>query len=267
MIEPGGWALITLAGLYGLMIGSFLNVVVWRVPRGLSVVRPASACPGCDKPIRRRDNVPVVSWLVLRGKCRDCGSTISMRYPLVELGTAVFFAAVAWWAGPTFLTLALLYLAALTVSLTLIDIEHHRLPDAIVLPSYLVVPALLALAAWQPAVGYDLDALLRALLGGAAMFTAYFLMALAYPRGMGFGDVKLAGVLGMVLAWFGWGPLLVGFFAAFVLGGIFAVVMMVLGRATRASKVPFGPWMLAGAWIGIVAGGPLQVWYLGLIGF
>lgn len=266
MIEPSSGLLAGLAAVYGLLIGSFLNVVVWRVPRGESLVRPASACPHCGTPIRARDNIPVLSWLALRGRCRTCQEPISARYPLVEVVTAGAFAAVTWWSGWDLMTLVLLYAAALTIALTLIDLEHRRLPDAIVLPSYPVVTALLALAATQSAEGFDLSSFGRALLGGAALFAAYFVMALAHPRGMGFGDVKLAGVIGMILGWFGWGPFLVGFFAAFVLGGVFAVTMMIAGRATRASKVPFGPWMFAGMWLGVVSGRPIQDWYLGLIG-
>ncbi len=252
--------------MLGLAVGSFLNVVIWRVPRALSTVSPRSSCPRCGAAITSRDNVPLLSWLVLRGRCRDCKAPISARYPLVELSTAAAFAALAIYLGDALELLPVyLYLAALTIALTLIDIEHHRLPDRIVLPALVVTPALLAVASFDP-VPWDGGALVRALIGGAALSAAYFLMMIAYPQGMGFGDVKLAGVLGMFLAWHGWAQLLVGAFASFVLGGLFALVLLLVGRAGRRSKVPFGPWMLLGSWVGVLAGEGLGSWYLNLVG-
>ncbi len=252
-----------LAAAVGLAVGSFLNVVVWRVPRGESVVSPPSACPRCGHGIRPRDNVPVLSWLILRGRCRDCGEPISVRYPFVEVATgALFAAATAWLLGMPdggWLVPAVLYLSAVAVALALIDIDTHRLPDAIVLPSYGVALALLTLAA---AGTGEWAALLRAVLAGAALWVFYFVLVLVYPSGMGFGDVKLAGVLGMYLGWFGWGALLVGGFAAFVCGGLYAVGLLALRRAGRKSGVPFGPWMLLGAAIGMVVGEPLWRSYL-----
>ncbi|QTE28011.1 prepilin peptidase [Pengzhenrongella sicca] len=246
----------------GLVIGSFLNVVVWRVPRAESIVRPPSACPACGHEIRRRDNVPVLSWLNLRGRCRDCRAAISPRYPLVELGTAVLFALVALRFGVSAAALAYLYLAAIGVCLALIDFDTRRLPDAIVLPSYPVLAVLLAVASWGSG---DWPALLRALIGGVVLWAAYFLLVVAYPAGMGFGDVKLAGLLGAALAWLGWGELAVGGFAAFLLGGVFSVGLLLSGRANRKSGIPFGPWMLLGAAIGIGFGGAIWTGYLDLV--
>lgn len=254
--------LLVLVALLGLAVGSFLNVVIWRVPRDESVVRPPSACPRCGHAIRARDNVPVVSWLLLRGRCRDCDAPISARYPLVEAATAVLFVGAALVAGLTWTLPALLYLAAISVALTLIDVDVKRLPDAIVLPSYPVVAALLALASWG--VG-DWGAFVRALLGGAALFVLYLVLALIYPGGMGLGDVKLAGVLGLYLAWFGWATLVVGAFAAFLVGGVFGVVLLAAGRAGRKTGIPFGPWMLVGAALGILVGEDVAAWYVGML--
>lgn len=253
---------LVLAAVLGLIIGSFLNVVVWRVPRGESIVRPPSACPACGHPIRPWDNVPVVSWLALRARCRDCGEPISARYPLVEAGTAVLFGAVAWRFGLAWELPAYLYLAAIAIALALIDLDVKRLPDAIVLPSYAV--AAVALGAAAVAQG-EYTPLVRAAIGGAALFVFYFLIAFAYPSGMGFGDVKLAGVLGIYLAWLGWGSLVVGAFAAFVLGGVYAIGLLLARRASRKTGVPFGPWMLVGAAVGVAVGEPLWDWYLGLM--
>jgi leader peptidase (prepilin peptidase)/N-methyltransferase len=253
--------LVTPLALLGLLIGSFLNVVVWRVPRGESVAHPPSACPGCGHAIRARDNVPVLSWLLLRGRCRDCGTPISARYPAVELGTAVLFALVALhlqpWAIPAFA-----YLAAVGVALALIDLDTQRLPNALVLPSYPVLAALLALASWGTG---DWPALLRALIGGTALWVVYFALCLAHPRGMGFGDVKLAGLLGGALAWIGWGAFAVGAFGAFLLGGFYAIGLLLTRRAGRRSGIPFGPWMLLGAAVGVAVGEPLWAAYLGLL--
>ncbi len=258
--------LVGLATVLGAAVGSFLNVVVHRVPLGASVVRPASACPRCGAGIRRRDNVPVLSWLVLRGRCRDCGESISARYPAVELLTAALFAAVT----VKFLVLegrpaalpAYLYLAAIAVALTLIDLEHRRLPNAIVLPSYVVVGALLVLASW---LGDDWPALLRALIGGGALWALYFVLMIAKEGGMGFGDVKVAGILGASLAWLGWPVLVTGAFGAFLVGGVFAVLLLLTGRAGRGTGIPFGPWMFAGAVLGVAVGEPVWDAYLGLL--
>jgi leader peptidase (prepilin peptidase)/N-methyltransferase len=257
---------LVLSGLVGLAVGSFLNVVVWRVPRGESVVSPASACPRCGHAIRGRDNVPVLSWLLLRGRCRDCGEPIAARYPLVEAATGALFVLAAWWCwaqDTPWLLPALAYLAAVSLALALIDLDVQRLPDAIVLPSYPVAAALLALASWAPGDASDWGALLRAVIAGAALFTFYLMVFAVYPAGMGFGDVKLAGVLGLYLGWVGWGAVLVGWFATFLLGGLFAIGLLVAGRAKRKSGIPLGPWMLLGAAVGVVAGEPLWSAYLG----
>jgi leader peptidase (prepilin peptidase)/N-methyltransferase len=265
---------IVLAGVFGAIVGSFLNVVVRRLPRGESFSHPASHCPKCEHPIRPWDNVPVLSWVILRGKCRDCAEPISIRHPVVDLLTAIFFAGVIGWVffgelskpsifGTVLVVAAFLYLAAVSVALGLIDLDTHTLPNAIVLPSYVVGAALLVSAA---TVDGEWHRLLTASIGAVALFGAYFAMALLYPGGMGYGDVKLAGVLGMYLGWLGYGTLAVGAFFPFLLGGIFAVGLLSGRKAGRKSAIPFGPWMLAGSWVGIFSGGPLSRWYLSLFG-
>jgi len=262
---PAAAPLVVFAGVLGLVIGSFLNVVVYRVPAGIPLTRP-SRCPSCDAPVRAWQNVPVLAWLALRGRCAACGAGISARYPLVELATGVAFVGVAWlslgsWAGPVgiLLTVAYLYLAAISLALALIDLDTHRLPDAIVLPSYGVALLLFGTACL---LGVDWGVLLRALIGMAALYAFYFLLRLVRPGGMGGGDVKLAGLLGLYLGWVGWGALVVGAFAAFLLGGVFGVALMLSRRAGRRTAIPFGPWMLAGAWVGLLYGEPLAAWYL-----
>jgi leader peptidase (prepilin peptidase)/N-methyltransferase len=163
-------ALALLCGVLGLVIGSFLNVVAWRLPQGLSVAHPGSACPACGHAVRARDNVPVLSWLLLRGRCRDCGERISPRYLVVELVTGVLFAALALHLGPSPVLPAYLYLAAAGVVLTLIDLDHYRLPDAITLPSQVVGVVLLAVGT---AFGGDWTAFRRGLVGMLVLWLVY----------------------------------------------------------------------------------------------
>jgi leader peptidase (prepilin peptidase)/N-methyltransferase len=249
--------LLVFAGLFGLAIGSFLNVVVYRVPAGVSVVSPPSRCPVCENQIRPRHNVPVLGWLLLRGRCADCGTPISPRYPLVEALTGVLFVLVSWRAvqlDQLAALPALLAFTALGVALAFIDLDTRRLPNVLVLPAYPVLAVLLTGAA---VVTGDWGALLRAGLGGAALFGAFFLMALVYPAGMGFGDVKLAGVLGLVLGWFSWAAVVVGAFAGFFLGAVVGVVVMAAGPHGRKTAVPFGPFMIAGALLGLWIADPV----------
>ncbi len=275
-VTPSLMLALGLAGLFGLVVGSFLNVVVYRVPAGISLVRP-SQCPACDAPVKPWQNVPIVSWLALRGRCASCRAPISPRYPVVELATGLAFIAVVLAgldAGAigiqlvqqpvvfVLITVAYLYLASISIALALIDLDTHRLPNSIVLPSYLVLGVLLTAACL---FGAPWEALLRAAVGGAALYAFYFILRFARPGGMGGGDVKLAGVLGIALGFIGWGALVVGAFAAFVLGGIFGIALMIARRAGRKTAIPFGPWMIAGAWVGIFAGEQLAQWYLGAL--
>jgi len=267
-----------LIGFFGLMLGSFLNVVIYRVPLKLSVISPSSACPFCASSIKGYDNIPVLSWIFLRGKCRSCQAAISSRYPIVELATGIFFAVIAWKFLPAmtslvslgslssseiFELLAFLYLAGMSVALALIDLDTHSLPNSIVLPSY-GVGALLLSAAGIATTNYS--GLVRAGLGMAILWSLYLLMTLIYPGGMGFGDVKLAGVLGLYLGYLSWGALVTGAFAAFILGGAFSIALLVSRRVDRKSGIPFGPWMLVGAWIGVFFGGPIVHSYLSFFG-
>jgi leader peptidase (prepilin peptidase)/N-methyltransferase len=200
-----------------------------------------------------------VSWLLLRGRCRDCGTGISVRYPLVEAGTGAVFGVLALAIGLEPELPAFLYLGAVGVALAMIDIDVKRLPNAIVLPSYPVAAALLTVAA---AVDGRWDDLLRAGLGMVALYAFYFLLALVYPAGMGFGDVKLAGVLGLYLGWLGWAEVITGGFLGFLFGGVVGGGLVLVRRAGRKSMLPFGPFMLAGAFVAILWGGALADLYL-----
>jgi leader peptidase (prepilin peptidase)/N-methyltransferase len=248
-----------LLALLGLLVGSFLNVVIARVPAGESVVQPRSRCPRCGSEIAARDNIPVLSWALLKGKCRHCAEPISVRYPIVELTHAALWMVMLWHFGWTWQLPAYLYFASVGLALAVIDLDTKRLPNALTLPSYVVLGLLLLL----PAVAEpDWGAYLTAWLGALALFAFYFLLAVIYPSGMGFGDVKLAGVLGLVLGWLGWSVVLVGGFLGFLLGAVVGGALMLVRRAGRKSKIPFGPFMLAGALLAVLWGGQLWDAYL-----
>ncbi len=249
-----------LAGVLGLAIGSFVNVVAYRVPLGKSVVSPPSACPACRTPIRNRHNIPVLGWLALRGRCYDCAEPISARYPIVEAATGLLFALVGWrFADQPMLLAAYLAFAGIAVALALIDLDVHRLPNVLVLPSYPVLAVLLAL-------GVGAQGMLRAAIGGALLFGFFFVVAIAAPGGIGFGDVKLAGVIGGMTAAISWGAFLTSSFGAFLLGAIAGVLLMLGRRAHRKTAVPFGPFMLLGAWASILGASGLGQFYLERIG-
>jgi len=239
-----------LLGLLGLLVGSFLNVVIHRVPRRESIVSPGSRCPGCGTPVAPRDNVPVLSWLLLRGRCRHCGVRVSARYPLVELLTGVVFAAVVLARGPGLHLLLDLPFAAMLIAVGGIDLEHRIVPNRIVVPAavYGLVGLLL--------VRFD-DTLAFALAGLGA-FAFLLLAALAYPAGMGMGDVKLAGVMGLFLGL----AVVPAMFAAFVAGSVLGLALMVrYGARARKMGVPFGPFLAAGGVIALLVGPELVALY------
>ncbi len=253
--------LIAFSGLVGLVIGSFLNVVAYRVPLGKSVVTPGSACPVCDAPIRSSDNIPVIGWLRLGGKCRDCGNPVSGRYAVVEMATAVSFGLVAWWVGPNALLAGYLFFAGTTIALILTDLDHKRLPDRIVFTG---TGLTIALFIGGSVLEGQTDQLPGAFAGGFAYLVLFFVLFMITPGGFGFGDVKLAFLLGFVMAYSGWSELVVGVFLAFLIGGLAGVAIMVFTKRGRKAKMPFGPAMMAAAWLGALWGDSIASWYLGL---
>ena len=234
---------IAATGLLGGLIGSFLNVVAHRVPRGESLVTPGSHCPACDAPVRPYDNIPVLSWLLLRGRCRNCGVRISPRYPLVELLTAAVFVIVVALNGlDEDLLLELPFVAAL-IALAAIDLDHRLLPNRIVYP----------LAAWGVVATLLVERpdLAENLVAGAGAFTFLFLAVLAYPRGMGMGDVKLAGVMGLYLGLSVIPALLIAFLAGSVVG---LTMIAREGASARKKAVPFGVFLALGGIVALLAG-------------
>jgi leader peptidase (prepilin peptidase) / N-methyltransferase len=234
---------VVVTGLFGAVIGSFLNVVAHRVPLGESLVSPGSHCPHCNAPVKPYDNVPVVSWLVLRGRCRNCGAPISPRYPLVELATALVFAGVVATRGFDNDLVLELPFVALLIALAAIDFDHRLLPNKIVYPmaAYGVVATILV----------DRGDLVENLIAGAAAFVFLLVAVIAYPRGMGMGDVKLAGAMGLYLGLSIIPALLVAFLSGTVVG-VFIIARE--GAAGRKKAVPFGVFLALGGIVGVLAG-------------
>jgi leader peptidase (prepilin peptidase)/N-methyltransferase len=235
--------LLALLAPLGLIIGSFLNVVAYRLPRGESIVKPRSRCTSCGTEVRARDNVPLLSWVVLRGRCRHCRAQISARYPVVELVTGVVFALVALARGPQLELLVDLPFAAMLIAVADIDLEHRIVPNKILAP--MAVWAVVASAAFRP------EKLPELLIAGAAAFLFLLAAALVKPGGMGMGDVKLAGVMGLCLGLPVAPGLLIGFFTGSLAG---VLIMLRHGFGARKQTVPFGPFLALGGLVALIVG-------------
>ena len=241
-----------MVALGGLITGSFLNVVIYRLPRGESLARPGSHCPSCGHAVRWYDNIPVLSFVVLRSRCRDCGVHIPVRYPLVEGLTGCLFLATFCIYGLEWRTLDTLVFLSMLVTVTFIDIDRRIIPDKIVLPG-----AVLGLAASILLSPEHWWSFLVAGIGAAGFL---FALGLLWPGGMGFGDVKLALFMGFVLG----AGVIVALFAGFLVGGVVGVILLLSGAKKRTDKVPFGPYLSLGAAAAALAGTSILNWYLNL---
>jgi leader peptidase (prepilin peptidase)/N-methyltransferase len=240
-----------LAGILGAVIGSFLNVVAYRLPRGESLSHPPSHCPNCGQPVKPYDNVPVLSWLLLRGRCRHCKEPISPRYPIVEAGTALLCALVVIVKGPDEDAIIGIVLVLLLVPVTLIDLDTHTIPNKITYPGFVVGLALIAVL--------ETDALAEHLIASAAAGGFLFVAWFAYPRGMGMGDVKLAFVLGIFLGRAVAPAMFTAFIAGALVGGLVIARMGV--KEGRKAGIPFGPWLALGGVVGLLTGDAIVDWY------
>ena len=256
-------AVAALMGAGGLAAGSFANVVVYRVPKGRSVVRPPSACPKCGERVRPYDNMPVVSYVALRGRCRDCRAPISARYPAVEALVAALFAGVGWRFGASWTALVEAALVLGLVVLGLIDLDHMVLPGRTV---YAALLAVVALSVAGSAASGDWGRLGTAAATAAAWWVVFFTINYVAPHALGFGDVRLALLLGFGLGWLGPAYAFLGFIAASALGSVVGLGLVAAGKAGRRTAVPFGTFLAAGALLAVLAGGPVVHWYLGLVG-
>jgi leader peptidase (prepilin peptidase)/N-methyltransferase len=241
-----------LAAVLGAIVGSFLNVVAYRLPRGKSLAHPPSACPSCGTPIKPYDNVPVLGWLWLRGKCRSCKAPISAKYPIVEALTGALCAACVLRFGADRDVWLPLVFVLLLVPITLIDLEHHIIPN--------VLSAIGALAAFALVVAFQTDDLTEHIIAALAAGGFFLIAALVYPAGMGMGDVKLAGVMGLFLG----RAVAPAIFAALIAGTIVgAVVIARFGtKDGRKKGIPFGPWLAFGSLVGLFWGDEIVDWYL-----
>ncbi|MFN2589322.1 MAG: A24 family peptidase [Actinomycetota bacterium] len=248
---------IAIFALFGLIFGSFLNVVIYRLPRKRSVVSPPSACPHCGAPIRPLDNIPFLSYAILGGRCRVCRKPISPEYAVVEIATAALFGLAAFRFTDDVAAVVAPFLGVMLAA-ALIDLRHRIIPNRLVVPSVALFAVGIAVA-W--AVGSKLDPL-RGLLGLLAFGGALLVVALVSPAGMGMGDVKLAGLIGLVLGAVGWKYVAVAAVGAALLGGVGGVVALLLGRS-RKDTIPFGPYLAAGAMVSALLAGPIAAWYGG----
>lgn len=241
------------ASLGGLLAGSFITVVAHRVPRGESIVGPRSRCPGCGAQIAAYDNIPVLSWLALRGRARCCGARISSRYPLTELALAALYAltVLVLWDDPAAVASGLIFVTTL-LAVTLTDLERRVIPNKILAVASVLAVAIVAVS--------DLGALPERLAAAAGAGGLFFLAALAYPQGMGLGDVKLAATMGLFLG----RDVVPAIFIALLVGSMVGLAMIARqGSAARKQAIPFGPFLALGGVIGMLAGGELIDWYLG----
>ena len=237
------------------MIGSFLNVVIYRVPADKSIVRPPSACPSCGQPISARDNIPVASWIMLRGKCRNCAHPIAIRYPMVELLSGAVWVGVALRFGWSWTLPAELVFVTGLIALAFIDFDHLKLPRVIVWPLGIAVLLLLILAA---AIHGTWHRLLIAIICAAVEFAILFLINLISPRALGFGDVRLAPVLALALGWLGWRSAFWGFLVANILGAVVGVVLILARKAGRKTPIPFGVFLALGAFMTLMYSGTIS---------
>ncbi|MDX8407632.1 MAG: prepilin peptidase [Mariprofundaceae bacterium] len=249
-------------GLFGLVFGSFANVCVYRIPRRESVAFPGSHCPGCNHAIDWFDNIPLLSWLWLKGRCRHCGGSIAWRYPLLELLMGISWAFLAWHFGPTPQLLMALVLFFLLWVLTVIDLETGLLPNALTFPGIVIG---LAFSWW---LGDGWQGLLDAGLGAVAGYAVFWLVArifllLTGREGMGYGDFKLLAMLG---AFMGWQALPFIVFASSLVGAVLGSVFLLLARRGLRAEIPFGPYLALAGMIWLLWGEPLLDWYAGLIG-
>ncbi|MEM6817327.1 MAG: A24 family peptidase [Pseudomonadota bacterium] len=294
LFDAPAWLFTLGAGVFGLVVGSFLNVVIYRLPimlerewardlaglaeaRGVSIAQadddkvfnlatPGSACPKCGRAIRALENIPLISWLVLRGRCPGCGTAISIRYPLVELLTGIATALVAWRMGPGWEALAGIVLTWYLIPLAAIDIDQQLLPDILTLPLLWIG---LTLSLFHPTEYQTLfvsptDAIVGALAGYLSLWSIYQgFRILTGKEGMGYGDFKLLAALG---AWLGWQSLPLLVLLAAGTGTVFAVLQLVMRRQERGATMPFGQWLAAAGWLVMIGGTQLQQAYQQLIG-
>lgn len=268
--------IIVFAGVFGLCFGSFANVIIYRLPKRLSIVKPPSACPDCGKRLRGLDLLPVLSWLFLRAKCRFCKKKISVRYPIVELLCGLLFAAMAWYT-PTLSVLPLAVWAFVLLVISYIDADTQEIPDGLVITGAVAGIVFVAGASvftdffpGHPAAPVEpgdlplwLNALLGAVAGAAPLLIIDRIVIWVLKKdGFGYGDVKLMAMVGLFL---GWQLMLIAFFIAFMFGTVFIIYLAIRGKAKRGVYLAFGPFLCLGSVTAFFVGQPMLDWYVGLL--
>jgi leader peptidase (prepilin peptidase) / N-methyltransferase len=244
--------------VFGLVIGSFLNVCIYRVPRELSIVSPPSSCPNCKTPIKPWDNIPVISYLILAGKCRKCGEKISLRYPAVELLNGLLYAAIVFQFGVGWQLLVLFAFVSAMVVITFIDIDFQIIPDVITLPGMIIGLATAYFLFPDPFAKYSVLGFVNSLVGLLAGGVSFYLIALLSRGGMGGGDVKM---MAMVGAFTGWKGVFLTTLVGSLAGSLFGIALMVLKGKGRKTKVPFGPFLALGSLVTLFLGRMILDWY------
>ncbi len=250
---------IALSLVFGSVIGSFLNVCIYRIPQNIAIARPRSYCPKCSKPIRALDNIPIISFIILKGRCRNCDKKIRLQYPAVELLTALLTIAVVWKFDFTILTIFYLSLVYILITISFIDLEHMIIPDGLVLAAAML--GLMASIFNILPIGWPESAYGALLYGGGLALAGYAGKLIYKMETMGWGDVKLALVMGLCL---GWKMSMISLLLAFLVAALFVVVGLAVGRLSRKQLIPFGPFLALGAIMTLFWGEQLYNWYLHL---
>lgn len=245
---------LILVGILGLCVGSFLNVCIYRLPRGQSIMSPPSRCPQCGRTLRWFDNIPVVSWLALRGRCGQCGARISMQYPVIEIVTALVWLLIAWMTPPGWLLASRLVLGTALIVLFMIDLEHQLLPNAITLPGIVIGFAFSFVTSPGPVAS-----LIGILVGGGILYAiAAGYYWLRKEEGMGMGDVKM---LAMVGAFLGWRAVLLTLVMSSFAGAVLGVIIMAWQRGDMRYALPFGTFLAIGTLVAMLVGERMLAWY------
>ncbi|MBI4654853.1 MAG: prepilin peptidase [Nitrospirae bacterium] len=252
--------------IFGAIIGSFLNVCIYRIPKGLSIIKPSSYCPSCEKPIRFYDNIPIISYIGLRGRCRSCGSKVSINYLFVEFINAILYVAVVWKFGDYFLPYMLgyfLFVSSLIV-ITFIDFEYQIIPDRITLPGILISLILGSTVLPDPFFRSELlgfkPSLIGILAGGGVFYLVAVLGKAAFKKeAMGGGDIKMMAMVGGFLGWKG---VLLTTFLGSLLGSIVGIILIAVKGKGFGSKIPFGPYLAIGSVLSLFFGQEFLMWYI-----
>lgn len=245
--------------LFGSVVGSFLNVCIYRIPREKSIILPSSYCPSCNTPISIWDNIPILSYLILMGRCRSCRAKISLRYPLVEAVNGVFYIALLWRFGMGWHTLFYFAVVSALIVITFIDLDFQIIPDSITLPGILIGLIAGSLILPDPFMRWSMLGYKASIIGGVTGFTLFYLVAVLSRGGMGGGDIKMMAMIGGIM---GWKSVLLTTFLGSLVGSVWGIFLMIFKGKGRKTKIPFGPFLAAGAVTTLFFGQEIFSWYL-----